>query len=514
MPGNPDWLTGQSSESKLDCDKFAHPDTEPDFRSPVDPGSLSSLILQLRAMISLITCKKLVAIPVFFIVVLIAAGSVSSVAQVSIEPRREQTLNGLRVLILQRPADPNVTLKLRIHSGSAFDLSGKAGTMSVLMGTLFPDPTTREYVADELGGKLDMSATYDSLDITMVGKPADFERLVELLRTALVSTQVTAEGLAAVKALKEKALLEAGASTGNQADAAIARRLFGDFPYGRPVEGTPESLAAIDRADLLLARQRFVNPNNSTLVVAGNIQTPRAMRALRQMLGGWRKSDTVVPATFREAAPADQRVLVIPSPDKGAVELRLAVRGLARSDKDTASAEVLIGVLKRRWASEAAATGASDLFVRNKAYLLPGIFVLGGKVPSGSLSATIAAARKSIDSLSKSVSSATELESVKAEIVATLRSRGESTESMAEIWLDNESYKAGSIDTQVSAINRVNATDLQRVANRLFKGAALAVVAAGNTEEITRSLEGTERLERLPPPDSRKADAASAPAKP
>ena len=43
------------------------------------------------------------------------------------------------------------------------------------------------------------------------------------------------------------------------ADRAIAARLFGEFPYGRPQHGSPESIARVDRADLLLARERFLN---------------------------------------------------------------------------------------------------------------------------------------------------------------------------------------------------------------------------------------------------------------
>ena len=58
-------------------------------------------------------------------------------AQTAPEPRREQLLNGLRIILLSRPADPEVTLKLRIHSGAAFDLAGKEGLMSLLATAFF-----------------------------------------------------------------------------------------------------------------------------------------------------------------------------------------------------------------------------------------------------------------------------------------------------------------------------------------------------------------------------------------
>ena len=43
------------------------------------------------------------------------------------EPQADQLLNGLRILLWSRPGDQTVVLKLRIHSGAAFDTAGKAG---------------------------------------------------------------------------------------------------------------------------------------------------------------------------------------------------------------------------------------------------------------------------------------------------------------------------------------------------------------------------------------------------
>ena len=53
-------------------------------------------------------------------------------AQVPMEPEHARLLNGLRVLIWSRPGDQDVLLKLRVHSGAAFDLAGKAGSMALL----------------------------------------------------------------------------------------------------------------------------------------------------------------------------------------------------------------------------------------------------------------------------------------------------------------------------------------------------------------------------------------------
>src|SRR5262245_59271659 len=75
------------------------------------------------------------------------------------QPTREQLLNGLTVMYSARPGDPTVFLRLRTHSGAAFDLAGKAGTMALLGDAFFPEAETREYVREQLGGTLEVSTT-------------------------------------------------------------------------------------------------------------------------------------------------------------------------------------------------------------------------------------------------------------------------------------------------------------------------------------------------------------------
>src|SRR5215216_6488303 len=129
-------------------------------------------------------------------------------AQTPAQPEREQLLNGLRLLFWVKPGNPDVILKLRINSGAAFDLSGKSGQMALLGDLLFPDPTTVDYFTDEMGGKLNVNVTYDSVTITMVGKADQLEHIVEVLRNALLATQLTPEVITRIRDARVKLLRE------------------------------------------------------------------------------------------------------------------------------------------------------------------------------------------------------------------------------------------------------------------------------------------------------------------
>jgi predicted Zn-dependent peptidase len=57
----------------------------------------------------------------------------------------------------------------------------------------------------------------------------------------------------------------------------------------------------------MLAHERFLNSNNATLAIVGSVTKARAFRTVRQLLGPWRKSENIVPTTFRQPKPPDAR---------------------------------------------------------------------------------------------------------------------------------------------------------------------------------------------------------------
>ncbi|PYS34437.1 MAG: hypothetical protein DMF75_06485 [Acidobacteria bacterium] len=415
---------------------------------------------------------------------LIALVSARISAQSPPEPVREQLLNGLTILLWER-SDANVLLKLRVHSGAAFDLAGKGGTMALLGDALFPDPATREYVAEQLGGRLEVSTSYDAIEVTISGKSSEFERMVEFLRGGLVSTQLTPENVAKLREARIKQLSDKQTAS-SEANQAIAARLFGAFPYGHPIGGTLESIARIERADLLLARERFLNADNATLVVSGGIDKARVMRTLRQLLGSWQKGDRMVPATFRPPNRADSRVLLLDRPSVATAEIRLAVRGLAQSDRDAFAASILARILRDRW--QTSLPDLSSIFVQLEAHSLPGSFVLGASTPTASAAKAISSAQEIMRSLAGTGPTAGEVERARADLLTEMTSQTTKPEMIAELWLEADAYKLPGLNTQLNSVRSLSVGDIQRVAGKLFTNASLALVAVGDSARLKSSL--------------------------
>ena len=411
------------------------------------------------------------------------------------QPQRTELLNGLRILMWPRQGDQNVLLKLRIHSGAAFDMAGKAGTMTLLADILFPDAATHDYFTQEMGGRLEVETDHDAINVSLQGRASDFDRIVDILRAALVSTALTPENVVKVREVRLSALAGAKPSVGEIADRAIAGRLLGSFPYAKPAGGTAESLARIERADLMLARERFLSPNNATLVIIGGVEPRRALRALRQLLGGWRKSDQLVPASFRQPAAPDSRILIANSGTPQA-EVRLATRGLARSDHDYFAATLLAAIAQDRW-QKLLPDLKSSFFVRHDAYALPGVFLMGASVDSSAVARTLEGARSVLKALVDSPVTAPEFERAKNDVLAVMNRRLSSDEMMADQWLDIDTYSLPTVTEQVRARNAIAPVDLQRVAARLFREPAMASVVLGNAEELKAQLGPPSKIEML-----------------
>src|SRR5215813_7931407 len=360
-------------------------------------GAVRSMMNSMKSKSALLRRAVSRLLPLATLALLVFGLTGIPVAQTS-EPQKQHLLNGLRILFWPRPGSEDVLLKLRIHSGAAFDRAGREGTMALLGDLLFPDAATHAYFTEETrNGRLDVETNYDSITITLKGRAADYDRIVDFLRGALLATPLSPEVVARVRDAKITELKSEKLSAANVADWSIAERLLGTFPYARPIQGTATSLGRVERADLMQARDRFLNPNNATLAVVGGVDERQMMRALRQLLGGWRKSDQIVPATFRQPTAPDTRILIVNSAESAATEVRLAWRGLARSDADFPAAVMLTQIAGSRWQKLQPEVRAPA--VRIDGNLLPGMFVMGASVDPAAAAKTLDAARALLKSL-------------------------------------------------------------------------------------------------------------------
>lgn len=382
-----------------------------------------------------------------------AAGS-SAQAVKSAQPRQEKLLNGLKLLMWTEPATEKATVKLRVHSGAAFDTLGKEGTMALLADALFPSDSAREFFSEDLGGSLSVESNYDYIQINASGKATQILPVLETLAAAITKPQIDRETTDKIRQARLERIRELEKNPSYVADLAAAKRLFGSYPYGRSAEGTAESLAKIDFADLLLAKQRFLTADNATLAVSGNIKPDYVFKAVRQLFGGWEKSDKRVPATFAQPDAPDATVLTVKSPDERRSELRVAFRGVARNDRDFWAATILARILSKRFDGE----------VRQNSNLLPSIFTMRVSAVDIQMSPAAQMIKAIVDASFNPPIKTEEFAAAKELTLNESRQK-----NAADYWLDVDTYKIASVKADAQTAQDVALADVQRVAERIRK---------------------------------------------
>lgn len=405
---------------------------------------------------------------VLFIVLTAVFASLASSQRASGNPKQEKLLNGLRVLMWSDPSAPNVTVKLRVHAGASFDPQEKEGVMMLLSEAIFPNEAAREFFKDDLGGSLEIVCNYDYIEITATSKPESYLTMLDTLAAAVTRPDIDKETTETIKT-RHAAKLEANEKDAAYvADLAARKRLFGTFPYGRPVGGSTASMKNIDFADLIFAYQRLFGSDNATLAISGNFPSDVGYRAIRRYFGSWLKSDKKVPSTFRQPDPPPPGTLIVESPETGVTEMRYALRGVARNDKDFAAASILALVLEQRFKAKAMEAQRANVFVRNHANVLPGVVMFGVSKIKGEMTAAVTSEKPRSDAgdvvaaaLNDRVTDA-EFNTAKSAATAEFNR----LDAMA-MWLDADTFRLASVKADQEAMSGVTLADVQRFADRL-----------------------------------------------
>ncbi len=222
---------------------------------------------------------------------------------------REVLPNGIVLLVAERPAVPIVAVRVFMRAGAAFEPRDRAGVAN-LTGALLTRGTARhtgpeiDDAIEFVGGSLEAGAGRDGLTASLAVLKRDLGLGLDLLGEVMLSpTFPEAE-------LKRKvAQIQAGIKRSEEDPNTVGARalsplVFPNHPYGRPVEGTIESVGKLTRDDVLAFYRSAVRPDTTVIAVVGDITVDEARREVLARLGGWARPSTPPPAAPAEAGAA------------------------------------------------------------------------------------------------------------------------------------------------------------------------------------------------------------------
>lgn len=391
---------------------------------------------------------------------------------------RDNLLNGLQIVTLDREGDSVVKCDLIIRCGAMFDLTGKTGLAALTQESLMiVNPRLKEEL-DSLGAKIDWGVTWDTSWVHLETPPNSFGPAMEIVARLLVVENVRPE---AFQKAQEAQIAEAKArksTLADQADTAFLKTIYGTHPYGHGMEGDAASLSEIKQGDVYEFFRRFYIANNASAVVVGNISHERIMQVFKVLFGGWVKGQ-IVPATFRQPAQTAQLKLVkVPMPDAANVELRGGLIGVKHTDADFLTTQVIARLLTSRLSRDAGST--VNFSIKSEPRILPGPLYFSASASSDQAQEFSRRATEAFASLVNAPVSEQELSAAKSALMSEYSARPvERNLSEIEMFLLPRNLPV-EIGKKIEAIS---AADVQRVTKRLLDANALTVVVVGKINE-------------------------------
>lgn len=250
-------------------------------------------------------------------------------------PAVETLNNGLRLVVIERPALPLVTAALYLRGGMLLDRAATFRHANLAMGCLWmghadlDEEAVRTALADigaEFGSYVDLQDT--RVHLSCLAQHA--RRGLDLLAGALLQPSFADAIVAREREQERRLLLQRSKRPEYLAQEAFVGALVGDHPLAnafrlRDLDG---ALARIDSAALRATWARMVQPQLGTLLLVGRV-TPELVEAARQRFGAWRRPATAAagPVTAVPPVAAGAHVVKVPLPEMTQVYLQFGTLG-------------------------------------------------------------------------------------------------------------------------------------------------------------------------------------------
>jgi zinc protease len=432
---------------------------------------------------------------------------------VDFPPYQLKTLaNGLQVLVVLHHEQPSVSFRLLVRAGAMQEPDGKPGVASFVASLLNQGTATKssEQIANLIESAGGVIAVGSGNELSYVSGAVIKDQTDLVLGVASDLVQHPAFSPEEIDRQRRQMLSSLQVSYDDPdylAGLVFDRLVFGFHPYGRPNEGTPESIARITRDDLVAYHKAWFVPNNTLLGIVGDLTADEAFAAAERAFGSWARRDVPV-IKMTEPPPPTQRVVVIDRPGSAQTEIRVGHIGVARTHPDFLPLDLAVRILGGEGAnrlfgvlrSERGLTyGASAEF---HTYKNSGDIVAETDTRSSATAQSLKLMVEEFLRLQRETVSPGELNGAQEFLAGNFPLTIESPAAIAQQVLAHLFYglDLSEIETYRDRVVRATPADIQRVAKQFLKPDKLSIVLVGDASVFADQLAqaGFANFERIP----------------
>jgi zinc protease len=437
-------------------------------------------------------------------------------------PRQFKLANGLTVMLVEQHKLPVMTAELVVLRGSEANPQGKPGLASftAAMLTEGTERRTSPQMADDIaqiGAQVGGTSNSDMSLVYGVGLTWTGDKLFDLLSDAALHPAFRSEEVERVRQRRLVSIMQQKDNPNMLAGRAFAHELYGEkSPYGYIELGTEPSVKALTRDDLVGFYKAGYGPQNSVLMVAGDLTEPQLKAVAEKYFGGW--TGEVVKSTPPQTdGTYKRRIVIVDKPNSPQSVLRIGQAGVPRNHPDYVPILLMNDILGGLFTSRINLNlreqhgytyGAFSYFDFRRGQ---GPFVIGSMVRTDATAPAVKEVFNELTKMRGAAPSADELDMAKQSELRRLTAMFETTQQTAGTLINLFVYSLplDFYSTLPGKINAVNAAEVQRVAEQYLAPDKMLVVVAGDRAKIEPELKKLD----LGPTEAQDADGKPLPEK-
>ena len=396
---------------------------------------------------------------------------------------------GIEAWLVHEPAVPMIAIDFAFVGGAAQDSLGKGGTATLVASLL--DEGAGEFDAKTFHARLErraielgFQAERDTLRGTLRTLTENKEEAFDYLRLALTQPRFDPSDVEVIRAQVASLLRRVESSPTDIANLRWWQVAFADHPYGRPVNGTLESVPTVTIADLKDYTRRVLARGNLKVAVVGDIDAESVKVMLDRVFGALPAQPELKPVPNVLPQGMGRRVVV--KLDVPQAVVTFGGPGIARKDPDFMAAYIVNHILgggafsSRLYQEVREKRGLAYSVYDSLVWLNHSALFLGGTATRADRAGeTLAVIDKEIHRLAEDGPTADELAKAKAYLNGSFVLNLDTSSKIAALLVQLQLDGLG-IDyftRRPEMINRVTLEDARRVAKRLLDSGMLVTIA-------------------------------------
>ncbi|MDH3495094.1 MAG: insulinase family protein [Acidobacteriota bacterium] len=412
------------------------------------------------------------------------------------KPVQFELENGLRVVCVEDNRFPTISLRLGTRFGDIDDPADGTGVNSA-MASLMTEGTanygSRELAEEieKLGGGLSVGSSFDHTVLRLSSLTVHFERMTSLMAEVLLRPAFPENELELYKKNAIEGLKYQRSQPDFLADEQVSSIVYGDHPYS--VNSPDErDFAKIGREQVESAWKQGIIPNNSILVVVGDISAEQLRRSLESNLSEWREG-TAPTREFQAAPERDRRTLtIVDRPGSTQSNIVLANIAINRTSPDYFPVLLMNQVLGAGASSrlfmnlreEKGYTYGAYSRIHAKQYL--GTFEATSEVRSAVTGDSLREFFYELERIRDEDVTEKELDDAKNFLAGVFPIRAETQSGLIGLIVAQQLHGLPDdyLETYRDNVRNVSAAEVRRVANQYVHPDSIAIVVVGDADEI------------------------------